>query len=105
MKKYQVYRSLVKLDKDVKKHELIAVEYGKDIYAVTDALINAVRNDAIGLEKYQKFYDAQVYEPEPVDGQVRVKRYAYVMMAVLAPEYGEKNDIIDYGITEETGED
>lgn len=28
---------------DVKKHELIAVEYGKDIYDVTDALLRQQR--------------------------------------------------------------
>ena len=37
--KYLLYRSFGNLDKDVKKHELVAVEYGKDIYDVTDALI------------------------------------------------------------------
>ena len=34
--KYLLYRSFGELDKDVKKHELVAVEYGKDIYDVTD---------------------------------------------------------------------
>ena len=39
--KYLLYRSFGNLDKDIKKHELVAVEYGKDIYEVTDALIKA----------------------------------------------------------------
>ena len=29
--KYLLYRSFGNLEKDVKKHELVAVEYGKDI--------------------------------------------------------------------------
>ena len=40
--KYLLYRSFGNLDKDIKKHELVAVEYGKDIYEVTDALIKAL---------------------------------------------------------------
>lgn len=41
--KYLLYRSFGNLDKDVKKHELVAVEYGKDIYDVTDALSRLLR--------------------------------------------------------------
>ncbi len=40
--KQKVYRSLGDLDKQVKKHTLIAVEYGKDIYDVTPALVKVV---------------------------------------------------------------
>jgi len=39
--KYLLYRSFGNLEKDVKKHELVAVEYGKDIDDVADALIKA----------------------------------------------------------------
>ena len=37
--KYKLYRSFGDLDKDVKKHELVAVEYGSTIEDVEDALI------------------------------------------------------------------
>mgnify|MGYP006911761370 CR=1 FL=1 len=37
--KYLLYRSFGNLEKDVKKHELVAVEYGKDIDDVADALM------------------------------------------------------------------
>ena len=30
--KYKLFRSLGSIDRDVKKHELVAVEYGRDIY-------------------------------------------------------------------------
>lgn len=39
--KYKLYRSFGNLDKDVRRHELVAVEYGTNLEAVTDALIHA----------------------------------------------------------------
>lgn len=101
MKKYQIFRSLGNMDKDIKKHELVAVEYGENIHAVTDILIKAVREDAIDLTQYQKGYTASTYAPEPVPDCRRVKRYAYIIMAIVSPEYGESNDIVEYGVTEE----
>ena len=41
--KYILYRSLGDLDKAVKKHELVAVETGKNIDDVTDALVKRQR--------------------------------------------------------------
>ena len=105
MKKYKVFRSFGNADRDIKKHELVAVEYGDDIYAVTDRLIEAVNDDALELEKYRKHYTASSYAPEPVGWYRRVKRYAYIVTAVLSPAYGEVNDLIEYGVTEEPGEE
>lgn len=51
--KYLLYRSFGNLDKDIKKHELVAVEYGKDIYEVTDALIKAAADDLAGMPEYE----------------------------------------------------
>ena len=101
MKKYKLFRSFGDLDKDVKKHILVAVEYGETIHDVTDALIKAANEDAIGLPQYQNWYTAESYAPEPVKSFRRVKRYAYEMDAILMPERGEKNDIISYGVIEE----
>ncbi len=64
MMKYKLFRSPGDLDKAVRKHELVAVETGKNIDDVADALIRAVRDD-------------------------------------LAPQYAEKNILIDYGVIEE----
>ena len=47
--KYLLYRSFGNLEKDVKKHELVAVEYGKDIDDVADALIKAAADDLAGI--------------------------------------------------------
>ena len=45
MMKYKLFRSPGDLDKSVLKHELVAVETGKSIDDVADALIRAVRDD------------------------------------------------------------
>ena len=52
--KYLLYRSFGNLEKDVKKHELVAVEYGKDIGDVTDALIKAAADDLAGMPEYER---------------------------------------------------
>ena len=68
--KYKLYRSLRNLDKDIRKHELAAVEIGADIDAVTDVLIRSVTDELSGMPEYQgcKVY---AYAPKPVDGTRR----------------------------------
>lgn len=51
--KYKLYRSFGNLDKDIHRHELVAVEIGADIDAVTDALIRAVTDELSGMPEYQ----------------------------------------------------
>ena len=102
MKKYRVFRSFVNLDKDIKSHELVAVEYGENIDEVSDNLMKAVTDDAEGLEKYQSGgWRASAYVPTLVQGFRKVKRYAYEITVVVYPSFGEKNDIIEYGVIEE----
>ena len=98
--KYTLYRSLGNLDKDVQKHELVAVEYGQDIYAVTDALIKAAADDLAGMPEYEKFETA-AYAPEPVRAFRRVKRYDYEMPGIVYPTQADRNILIDFGIVEE----
>lgn len=100
MKKYTLHRSLGSLERDIKKHELVAVEYGEDIDDVTNALMKAAEEDITGLEKYQKYYQAASYAPELVKSFMRVKRYTHMMTVVLYPDCGKRNDLIDYGIIE-----
>lgn len=98
--KYILYRSFGNLDKDVKKHELVAVEYGQDIYAVTDALIKAATDDLAGMPEYEKFETA-AFAPEPIKDFRKVKRYAYEMTGIVYPTHADKNILIDFGIVEE----
>ena len=97
--KYILYRSFGNLDKDVKKHELVAVEYGQDIYSVTDALIKAAADDLAGMPEYEKFETA-AFAPEPIKSFRKVKRYSYEMTGIVYPTYPGKNILIDFGIVE-----
>ena len=50
--KYKLFRSPGNLDKAIRKHELVAVETGKNIDDVADALIRAVRDDLAEMPEY-----------------------------------------------------
>ena len=52
--KYKLFRSPGNLDKAVRKHELVAVETGKNIDDVADALIRAVRDDLAEMPEYSQ---------------------------------------------------
>ena len=78
--KYILYRSLGDLDKAVKKHERVAVETGKNIDDVTDALVKAAADDLAGMPEYERCETA-AYAPEPVKDFRKVRRYQYEMTA------------------------
>lgn len=105
MLKYVIYRLIVEdkgnSDGDVliKGRELVAVEYGDNIHGVTDALIKAIKDDALGLPEYQTGFEASVYPPE----EENEGEYAYTVTAALEPTYGEHNDLVYYGIAVEGG--
>ena len=99
--KYKLFRSFGSLDKDVRKHELIAVEYGDSILDVEDALVKDAADDLAGDPQYAGC-STSAYAPEPVRSFRRVKRYAYEMMGIVYPHYAETNVLIDYGIIEES---
>ena len=52
--KYILYRAPHGLDKNVRQHELIAVEYGKNIFDVTDSLIRDAADDLAGLPEWHQ---------------------------------------------------
>ena len=78
----------------------MAVEYGQDIYSVTDALIKAAADDLAGMPEYEKFETA-AFAPEPIKDFRKVKRYAYEMTGIVYPAHADKNILIDFGIVEE----
>ena len=51
--KYKLFRSPGNLDKAVRKHELVAVETGKNIDDVAEALIRDVRDDLAEMLRYK----------------------------------------------------
>ena len=79
--KYILYRSFGDLDKDIKKHELVAVETGKNIDDVADALIKAAADDLAGMPEYEHCETA-AYAPEPVKDFRKVRRYQYEMTGI-----------------------
>ena len=97
--KYLLYRSLGDIDKSVKKHELVAVEFGRDIDDVTDALIKAASDDLAAMPEYENC-ETTAYAPEPIKSFRRVRRYQYEMMGMVYPRYADKNVLIDFGIIE-----
>lgn len=101
--KYKLFRSFGNLDRDVRKHELVAVEYGDSILDVEDALIKAAADDLAGDAQYAGCA-ASAYALEPIRSFRRVKRYAYEMMGVVSPPNAPKNVLIDFGVMEEPEE-
>lgn len=97
--KYILYRSLGSIDKEVKKHELIAVEVGRSIDEVADALIKDAADDLSAMPEYQHCETA-AFAPEPVEDFHHVKRYQYEMTGIVYPPHAEKNILIDFGIVE-----
>lgn len=101
MNKYKLYRSFGNIDKHVKKHELIAVEYTENIYNITNLLIKLVKDDLEFLTEYNKGCSANVYAPEPIEVFRKVKRYKYIIKSTLFPSCFGECIFIEYGITEE----
>ena len=74
--KYKLFRSPGNLDKAVRKHELVAVETGKSIDDVANALIRAVRDDLAEMPEYTHCETA-AYAPEPIQEHTQRFRSAY----------------------------
>jgi len=99
MKKYQIYRSLGNVARDIGKHELIGVEYDEDIHDAQARIIKTIQIDASELPKY-KGYEVAVYPPENLDYLKRKTRYAYRAYTVLSNPNAPEGEGIDYGIVE-----
>ena len=97
--KYILYRAPHGLDKNVRQHELIAIEYGKNIFDVTDSLIRAAADDLAGLPEYAGCETAAM-APEPIESFRRVKKYQYEMLGIVYPPKGKENFLVDFGIVE-----
>ena len=82
MKKYLIYRAPKEIDRDLSKHELVGVEYGEDIDAVTDTIIRTVTDDLSGNPEYS---GSEVFAYAPDDGvcnriNVRTVFHSYQLM-------------------------
>lgn len=99
MKEYHIYRSLGNVERDIGKHELIGLEYGKDIFDAADRVLRAIRDDASELPE-NKGYEVDVFAPEEMSRLSRKTRYAYRADAVIGSPALPKNKILPYGIVE-----
>lgn len=99
MKKYLIYRAPKKIDRDLSKHELVGVEYGEDIDAVTDTIIRAVTDDLSGNPEYSGC-EVFAYAPEPMEESKRTQRYQYHVTGVVSPVSAKENILVNYGIIE-----
>src|SRR5699024_12366261 len=94
------YCAVCDLDMVVSKHVLVCVEYGIDIYDVTDRLMKSAADDLAGLSEYEK-YETAAFAPERTEDFRKTKRYAYEMTGIVYPTHADKNILIDFGIVEE----
>lgn len=99
MKKYLIYRAPKEIDRDLSKHELVGVEYGEDIDAVTDIIIRAVTDDLSGNPEYAGC-EVFAYAPEPMNQSKRTRKYQYHVTGVVSPVSAKENILVNYGIIE-----
>jgi hypothetical protein len=99
MKKYLIYRAPKEIDRDLSKHELVGVEYGEDIDAVTDTIIRTVTDDLSGNPEYSGC-EVFAYAPEPTEASKRTRRYQYHVTGVVSPVSAKENILVNYGVIE-----
>jgi len=81
--------------------ELIAVEYGADIYAVTDNLIRAIVDDLTNTDEFKGYgVTADVPDHPDVLSVYTDMEFTYAMQGIAMPVYGEENLLVDFGIIE-----
>lgn len=103
MKKFKVYRSLGQLDKQIRKHELIAVEYGPSIEEVEETIRECIKADLDtnpDAQAYREF-TSTVNELEYNEDHHENKTYQYCTTGIIHPDYAAQNIVIEYGIKEE----
>lgn len=97
--KYLLYRFSGSEKKDATKHELVAVEFGRDFDEATAALIKAITDDLSCMPEYKNYkISAQVIGASISHRGNR--RYDYTILGVVYPTYAKQNILIDYGVVE-----
>lgn len=96
---YKIFKTKGRIDKDIRQHELIGIEYGNDIYSAANDIIRAVTDD---LQETEEFKHAEVsaYAPAPVEEFRRSHHYDYYTVGIVSPPHADKNILIEYGIIE-----
>ena len=97
MKKYTIYRLPVGKSKPRSDAELVAVEYGADIFAVTPKLIEAVTIDLSAMSEYID-YKVSAYKPEEI---TRGQKYQHKMQGVVYQPNAPTIILVDFVIKEQ----
>lgn len=97
--KYVLYRSVGSLNRQIEKHELVAVEFGQTIEDVSDKLRQSVYEDISKLPEYAGCV-FNVVLPEKIK---EAGKYQYLMTGVIEPPFASQNMILEYGVMELSG--
>lgn len=103
--KYLLYRAPCYLYNDIRKHELIAVEFGRNIDDVAGTLIKDVQEDLSCTPAFAGC-DVHAFEPEPTVCFPLSKKYPYEMIGYVVgmQRNGQKGVSkglrVEYGIME-----
>lgn len=103
MKKYTVHRAEGQADRNIGKHELIAIEYAEDIDEATDKILRAVMDDLSENPQYAGC-GVTASPPEQRD-DARTKRYQYYVTGIVMPPNAPKNILVEYGVIEQEASD
>lgn len=95
MKKFLLYRLLGEGGDPERQEELVAVEYGEDIEAVAQILVDDVAADTAELDEAAGG-DTFAYAPEPSDHL----DYDYEVTGVISPASATENILVDYIVRE-----
>lgn len=102
MNKYKVFRSFGSIDKDIRKHELIAVIQATCIEEAEESILKEIKDDLSETDDIKfRNYNVDAMELEPSEDHHKNKTYDYCSTGILYPDYADKNIVIEYGIIEE----
>ncbi|MBM6974264.1 carboxylate--amine ligase [Intestinimonas butyriciproducens] len=97
--KYLLYRPPGNVETDAMKHELVAVEFGRNLHEATAALIRAVIEDLSSISEYKGYKITAQVLGTPISRR-KVNHYDYNMLGIIYPTYAKQNILIDYGVVE-----
>lgn len=106
MNLYKIYRSFGSIDKDIRKHELIAVVPETSIEAAEEVIYQEIKDDMLGrTDLGYRDFKAEAYDLEPAEDHHKSKRYDYCATGIIYPDFSDKNIMIEYGIIEATSKE
>ena len=97
--KYLLYRFSENGKKDATKHELAAVEFGRDFDEATIALIKATTEDLSCMPEYKNYKISAQVMGESISHRGK-RRYDYTILGIVYPTYAKQNILIEYGVVE-----